>query len=138
VITVDEIMSTDLVTLGETDPLDSAARLMNERGIRHIPVVDNNGQLKGLITHRDVLASTGPDTPEASTVRIGDVMTKNVRTVDERASLRRAAIFLQKHKYGCMPVVTDGVLKGIITDSDFVSVAINLLEQIEMSEPEED
>ena len=46
-------------------------------------------------------------------------------------------LYLQKHKYGCLPVVSDGRLDGIITDSDFVAVAINLLEQMEITSPED-
>ena len=65
-------------------------------------------------------------------------MTTGVTTVDSRASLREAALFSAKNtKYGCLPVVTDGQLKGIITDSDFVAVAIDLLEQAEEIEPDE-
>jgi CBS-domain-containing membrane protein len=57
--------------------------------------------------------------------------------VDEHAGVRQAAVFLEKHRIGCLPVVTDGELRGIITDSDFVGVAINLLEQLETVEASE-
>ena len=53
-------------------------------------------------------------------------------------SLRQAALFLQSHKYGCLPVVAGERLVGIITDSDFISIAINLLEQVELAEEAED
>ena len=65
-------------------------------------------------------------------------MVTDVATVNEHAGVRQAALFLEKHKIGCLPVVTDGNLRGIITDTDFVGVAINLLEQIETTEPEDD
>ena len=55
--------------------------------------------------------------------------------VDINASLRHAALFLEKHQIGCLPVLDDEKLVGIITDTDFVAVAINLLEQIEETEP---
>lgn len=61
-----------------------------------------------------------------------------VITVDHRASLRQAALFIEKHKIGCLPVLSEGKLVGIITDTDFVAVAINLLEQLEESEPDGD
>ncbi|MDH3338783.1 MAG: CBS domain-containing protein, partial [Gammaproteobacteria bacterium] len=70
-------------------------------------------------------------------ILVKDVMVTDLATVDEHASLRQAALFLEKHKIGCLPVVTDGKLRGIITDTDFVGVAINLLEQIEDTEPVE-
>jgi len=58
-------------------------------------------------------------------------------TVDARASLRQAALFIEKHKIGCLPVVRDRKLMGIITDTDFVAVAINLLEQLEETEDDD-
>lgn len=142
-INVDEIMTNNPVTLTEEDTLGSAARLMAERGFRHIPVVRADGALVGLVTQTDVLAASQPgqmsklphDVP--ADVKIADFMTRDVSTIDERTSIRQAALHLQRHKFGCLPVVTDGRLKGIVTDSDFVAVAINLLEQLELNEPEE-
>jgi CBS-domain-containing membrane protein len=64
-------------------------------------------------------------------------MTRDVVTVDEHANLRSAALLIERHKYGCIPVATKGNLKGIITDSDFVAVAINLIEQLEETELDE-
>lgn len=54
-----------------------------------------------------------------------------VQTVDERASLRGTALFLRQNKLGCVPVVQDGKLIGIITDSVFVGIAVHLMEQTE-------
>jgi CBS domain-containing protein len=65
-------------------------------------------------------------------------MVTEVATVDRNASLRQAALFLEKHRIGCLPVVDEGKLCGIITETDFVAVAINLLEQIEDTEPVDD
>jgi CBS domain-containing protein len=64
-------------------------------------------------------------------------MSSPVQTVDEHASLRGAALHLQKHRMGCLPVTRDGALVGIITDSDFVAIAVHLMEQLELVEPEE-
>jgi len=142
-MTVDEIMTSNPVTLSEDDTLSSAARLMAERGFRHIPIVDAQGGLVGLVTQTDVLAASRSRLSEVLADRapgdalISEFMTRDVSAVDERAGMREAALYLQRHKYGCLPVVTDGKLKGIVTDSDFVAVAINLLEQWELSQPEE-
>jgi CBS domain-containing protein len=67
---------------------------------------------------------------------VEDVMVTELMTVDERISVRQAALLIEKHRIGCLPVVTEGRLVGIITDTDFVGVAINLLELIEESELE--
>ena len=143
VFTVNEMMSVGLRTLTENDSLADAQTLMNDHGIHHIPVVDGDKQLIGLVTHRDVLSATESRLSDsslvqiASEIRISEFMTRNVATISGQSSLREAALYLQKHNYGCLPVVDEGRLLGIITDSDFVGIAINLLEQLEISEPDD-
>jgi len=143
VITVEEIMSVSVQTLNPKNSLTDAKKLMAESGIHHVPIVDDAGKVVGLVSHRDTLAASDSclknddTTLNADDIAIEEFMTAGVTTVDGRASLREAALFLQKHQYGCLPVVTDGELKGIITDSDFVAVAIDLLEQAEQTEPED-
>ncbi|MFQ5937009.1 MAG: CBS domain-containing protein [Acidiferrobacterales bacterium] len=144
VISINEIMTTELHTLSQTDSLQTAIKLMAKKHIRHIPIVTGKGELVGLVTHRDVLAATDStlraksEHQNPASVPLSTVMTRDVVTVDEHVSLRSAALYLEQHKYGCLPVVTDGKLRGIITDSDFVAVVINLLEQLEAIEPPSD
>jgi CBS domain-containing protein len=138
---IDTIMTTDLITIPPTESLETARILMHDNKIHHLPVVDDDNTLVGLVTLSNVLAATDsilrdPDNRlHASEINIKDVMVTDVATVDERASLRQAALFLEKHRIGCLPVVTKGKLNGIITDTDFVGVAINLLEMLEETEP---
>jgi CBS domain-containing protein len=143
-VTVDEIMTTSLATLPVTATLADAIRLMAEKNIRHMPVLDDDGKLAGLATQRDVLAATDStlrgkeERVSPADIPLAHVMTKKVVTVDIHTSLLGAARYLQQHKYGCLPVVSEGKLKGIVTDSDFVAVAINLLEQVDEAEQPED
>lgn len=139
-ITVDEIMSVELRTLTESETLADIQTLMAAEHIRHVPIVDTGNRLVGLVSHRDVLAAAESNLGESGLAQnpreipIGDFMTRDVTTVDPRANLRQAAIYLQKHGYGCLPVEQNDKLVGIITDSDFVGIAINLLEQMEVSD----
>jgi CBS domain-containing protein len=116
---------------------------MSERGFRHIPILDDSQALIGLVSQSDVLAasasnlSSEPAARGPGEIRIGEIMTRDLATVDERANLRQAALHLQRNKFGCLPVVQNGKLRGIVTDSDFVAVAINLLEQIELQDIDE-
>lgn len=136
-ITIDEFMTSNPVTLRETDTIEDARGLMTEKHIRHIPITDSDKRLLGLVTQRDILAQTAPDC-EANTANankaLSDIMIRDVSTIDQADSLRQAAIYLQSHKYGCLPVVSDDRVIGIITDSDFIDIAINLLEQVELAE----
>ena len=142
-ITIDEFMTTDPCTLRDTDTINEARQIMTEKHIRHIPIIDSDNHMLGLVTQRDVLAATEPvllssdksDSVEATAdIRLSEIMIRNVRVVHQSDSLRQAALYLQAHKYGCLPVVSDDCLVGIITDSDFIAIAINLLEQAELSE----
>ena len=143
-VTIESIMTKDLITVSPADTLATVRELMREHRIHHLPVVGGDGGLVGLVTLTNVLAATDSflrdeeNRMRASEISVDDVMVSDIATVDEDASLRQAALFLEKHKIGCLPVVTDGELKGIVTDTDFVAVAINLLEQMEFSEPDDE
>lgn len=140
---IDTIMTTDLITILPTENLETARNLMHDNHIHHLPVVEEGEKLVGLVTLTNVLAATDSilRDPEnrlhARDIEVRDIMVTDVATVDENASMRQAALFLEKHRIGCLPVIRSGKLHGIITDTDFVGVAINLLEQIEESEPYE-
>lgn len=142
--TLDAIMTADVITISLSSTLAEARALMREHRIRHLPVVNESGEMVGLLTQSNVLAATDSvlrdedNRIRAGEIPIEDVMVKKIATVDEKASLRQVALFLEKHRIGCLPVITDDKLVGIITDTDFVGVAINLLEQIEEFEPLEE
>ena len=137
---IEAIMSTNLITVSPSATLAEARTLMHENRIHHLPVLDGD-KLIGLITLTNVLAATDSFLRDdgsrihADEIGIADAMVTDVATVDVSASLRHAALFLEKHKIGCLPVMDNHDLVGIITDTDFVAVAINLLEQIEETEP---
>ena len=137
---IEAIMSTNLITVSPSATLAEARTLMHENRIHHLPVLDGD-KLIGLITLTNVLAATDSFLRDdgsrihADEIGISDAMVTDVATVNVSASLRHAALFLEKHKIGCLPVMNNDELVGIITDTDFVAVAINLLEQLEETEP---
>ena len=139
---IEAIMSTNLITLSPSATLAEARTLMHEHRIHHLPVLDGD-KLIGLISLTNVLAATDSFLRDdgsrihADEIGITDAMVTDVATVDVSASLRHAALFLEKHKIGCLPVMDNEDLVGIITDTDFVAVAINLLEQLEEEDLEE-
>ena len=144
-LTVAEIMIREPYTLTRNDSLLDARNLMAEHHIRHIPIVDSTGCLVGLVSQRDILAaadsslfaSRAEDNSKEVYVSLSSVMSTPVRTAEPHDGLRGTAMRLQKNKLGCLPVVEEGKLVGIITDSDFVSIAVNLMEQLEVAEPDE-
>ena len=143
--TVAEIMTREPYTLGPDDTLADARQLMTQHYIRHIPVLSEENTLIGIVSQRDVLAAEdsrvlnaeGAEGSRDSYVAVSAIMTAPAQAADEHDSLRGTAIRLQQSKLGCLPVLNEGALVGIITDSDFVAIAINLMEQLEIAEPEE-
>ncbi len=141
-ITVDEIMSTSLYTLTEQHSVYDAKQLMTEKQVRHVPIVADE-TLVGIVSQRDLLAASSSSLQKLTLEEVeamekqhllGEIMTQKVCTIDERESLKSAALHLRQHKHGCLPVLSDGKLKGIITDTDFVGVAVHLIEQMEEME----
>ena len=132
---VRDLMTQPVKTVGPTSPLREVIKLMEAGHIRHVAVVDD-GRLLGLISHRDVLRSQeGSLSGALSTeqahmnrwIEARWVMTKDVRTVYPDTPALDAAQTLRSHGYGCVPVVEDGRLVGMLTDSDFVEYAIQTL-----------
>ena len=143
-IKVEDMMTRNPHTLLQSHSLADAKHTMDALDIRHIPIVDAERRLLGIVSQRDVLAAQESilqkipsDQSYTLSTPLSEIMHINIMTVEPRAGLKESAIYMQKHKVGCLPVVSDKELVGIITDSDFVAIAINLLELQEEVEPEE-
>ena len=130
---VRDLMTTKLVTLFAEQAMPLAEEIMRFRHIRHLPVVEPSGNLVGLVSHRDILAANTSSlvglTDEQRRARQGsvlvkDIMTKDMWTVTPQTYAEVAAQTLLDHVYGCLPVVEDGKLVGILTERDFLKVAI--------------
>lgn len=143
-MTLSEIMTEHPFTLGPSNSVKQAMDLMQQERIRHIPIVDEQHHLLGLVTLTDILATRESKllliSPEreaefTDSVQLDEIMTRQVASVDPHAGIKEAALYLQRHRYGCLPVLKGRKLIGIVTESDFISVAINLLELMEEQEP---
>jgi acetoin utilization protein AcuB len=117
-------MTREVVTL---DPEASAARALaacREHGIRHLPVVEG-GRLVGLVSDRDLRdVSPSRNTPDQENtlgwVRLKEMMTREPVTIHPLEAIEHAARELYDRRIGCLPVVADGELVGIITSSDMM------------------
>ena len=138
---IDVVMTTDLVTVSPSDTLDHARFLMRQHRIRHLPVLDTGGNLVGLLSQTDVLAATDSflrekdDRMNTAVLPVEDVMVTDITYVEDGASIRQAALCLERNRIGCLPVLNNGKLAGIVTDTDFVGICANLLETMEEGEP---
>jgi len=144
-LTVEEFMSANPVTLSRYNSLADARKLMDEKGFRHIPIVDDQQYLIGLVSQRNILAhatssQTFLDRDELAKIESGtllaDIMVSNLTTISPDMNVADAAHLIHKKKFGCLPVVDEeNRLKGIITDHDFVAMTLQLLDTMDQSEP---
>lgn len=129
---VSDVMSTEMVTLGRNDTLTIADDLMKQQRVRHLPVLDEDGDLCGIVTQRDlfrgaVLRALGygsrAEEMMLATLVVKEAMTENPISVAPSASLADAARLMLEHRVGSLPVLEDGRLVGILTEGDFVRLA---------------
>jgi len=123
------------ITATEDTSIESALELMHSEHIRRLPVVDKRGQLVGIVSELDLLkVSPSPATSLSiyeipyllSKIKMQDVMTKDVITVTESTTLEEAARVMADNKIGGLPVVRDGKLVGIITETDVFKIFLEL------------
>ncbi|HDM75130.1 MAG TPA: CBS domain-containing protein [Deltaproteobacteria bacterium] len=132
-VEVREIMSPDPVVLTVDDELSLAHDIMSLGRIRHLPVVEGS-KLVGIISQRDLfrasLASVLGDDYDKNrehlkSIKIREIMVKNVISVSPGMSLQEAGRIMLKEKIGCLPVVEDEKLVGLITETDLLSFLID-------------
>lgn len=112
--TVDCVMKTDLFTIRDDEPVSLAKAIMKWKKVRHLPVEDEHGNLVGLITKTNL-----QDVPPGTSQDVAAVMVKALITVDRHMALQEAARTLKEHRIGCLPIVSEGQIIGMLTDTDF-------------------
>lgn len=129
-LTVADVMSRDVRTLGPNDPVSVADELMRQGRFRHVVVVEDD-KVVGVVSQRDIFFGALSwvmgegrryhDQRLAAT-KAKDVMCARVATIDADAPLKVAAALLRERKIGCLPVVEAEQLVGVLTEGDFLSL----------------
>ena len=131
---VRDVMTPGVTTLKRNEKLTLADDIMQLGRIRHLPVVDDDdeSELIGIVSQRDLLRGALAQAlgygehgrrKMLDTLLVKEVMATDVTTVNPGALLADAAKILADRKIGCLPVVDDGRLVGILTEGDFVALA---------------
>ncbi|MGI8649836.1 MAG: CBS and ACT domain-containing protein [Rubrobacter sp.] len=129
---VRDSMTREVATLGPESSVAQAWQLVRERNIRHVPVVEG-GKLVGLISDRDLRDASpvrksdgGGDENVFGWSSMRDIMTTKPTTISPFDTIEHAAQEIYERKIGCLPVVEEGELVGIITSSDMMRTLIEL------------
>ena len=126
---IESIATKNVITVRTSDSLLAASKLLREKGFRHLPVVDAEGRLAGMLTDRDIKRASAS---EATSLEIHEllylldkldvskVMSKKPVSVTPQTAVSEASALMVKHKIGCLPVVDGGGLAGIVTETDLL------------------
>lgn len=131
-------MSKDLITAGPDITIFEAKKIMTEKNIRHLPVIDAAGKLIGIVTDRDVRDAM-PSTllkkadyeltlSKIMNYPISDIMTRNPLTIYAYYTIQDSLLVMQKKKVGALPVIDEeGYLKGILSTRDLINAFVNIM-----------
>ena len=128
---IEHCMDTDLVTVNEHEPVDLVAHLMVWNQIRHVLVEDDENRLVGMVSQRALLRLVGTYHPEQldGPLPVSEIMQRDPATVSPESSTLEAIEMMRRHGWSCLPVVKNGKLVGMVTESQFMAIAGQLLEE---------
>jgi len=121
------------VFVDENDSMKKAMDLLKDREIRHLPVLKDGEKLVGIVTERDIKqASPSPATALEireiyyllDKVKVKQIMTRRPYTISPTAPIEEAALIMREKRIGCLPVVEEGRLVGILTETDILDAFI--------------
>ncbi len=132
---VSKKMKRDVITITKNERMTTAKKILQEKKIRHLPVVEGK-KLIGLVMNMDIRkAEASPATSLEirelhyllDKLTVGEIMTKNVITISPEISVEEATTLLHDNKIGCLPVVEDGNLVGMLTENDVMDILIGVM-----------
>ncbi|MGI6655342.1 MAG: CBS domain-containing protein [Desulfobulbus sp.] len=128
-------MTSNLLTVTSRQPLVEVEQLMRKNRVRRVLVVDD-GKLCGIISSRDLFMAMPPlidgnadleQLERTGRIEAGAIMTRDPVTVDPLTPLEEAALLMRTHKFGALPVVREGELVGIITETNIFDALLEML-----------
>ena len=128
-------MTPDPITINATQTLADARQVFQQHSFKRLPVVDNKGQLVGIISDRDMKEAAPSDASTLSVyelnylndkIRVSEIMTSPVLTVETEDSVEKAAEIMHERKVSGLPVFENGKLAGIITVGNVLEAFITL------------
>jgi len=132
---VGEIMTVEVHTLTTEKMVSEAAKTMSEHRITAIPVLKDD-KLVGIITETDIIKRVVVRGLDPATTKIGDVMSSNVITAPSETTVPAAAKLMEEKRIKKLPIVDDGRLKGIVTNTDLVKSMRYTLIEMKAAEPD--
>ena len=129
-VPVNDVMSSPVITVFESDSVEAVAKLMDEHDLGSIVVVDDKGHPIGVVTERDIVIRVATKSLSAREVTAKSVMSSPLVTIEPEADIKKAAAIMQREDIGRLIVMDKGEMVGIISDKDIVAITPALIEII--------
>ncbi|MGX9135590.1 acetoin utilization AcuB family protein [Rummeliibacillus sp. JY-2-4R] len=128
---IEEIMNTDVITLKSSDTMKDAIHTMKEKKIRHLPIVDSDNKLVGLITERDLKNALPSSLLEESYERVYEQTLDKIMITEPIVGhpldfIEEIAAIFYERQIGCLPIISSGKIVGIVTRSDLLYTYVEL------------
>jgi acetoin utilization protein AcuB len=133
---VKDRMTPNPVTVTDDSSFENALHLMKEKKIRRLPIVTGDGKLAGIVVQKDLFSASPSKATSLSVfevhyllskLKMKDVMTKRVVTVGDDCPIEEAARIMVDYQIGCLPILKDDKLVGIITETDIFKTFVEIL-----------
>lgn len=115
---VSDIMTDQVISICEDEPVTAAARLMKINNFGSLPVRDSRGKLKGIVTDRDIVIRCVAADENPDNVKVSEIMSRNLVTIPSSEDVDRAAEYMAKSQIRRIPVTDNGMLVGIVALGD--------------------
>lgn len=128
---VKHIMTKDVLTLTPQHTVKAALTLMHQQNIRHLPLINEKKELVGLVTERDIKAATPPILEgemlqKQLSLPLANMMKTNIFTGHPLDFIEDAAVLFYNHKIGCLPILRENKLVGIVTGTDLLHIMVEM------------
>lgn len=128
---IQEIMTDKIVAVSQHEPVAFAARLMKRHNLGVLPVCDDKGQLRGILTDRDIVTRCIAADMSPADTKIREIMTRGIRTCSSRDDIRTALESMARDQIRRLPIVDDGKLVGMVSLCDLARSGAHTMEAAE-------
>lgn len=131
---VEEFMTTDLFTVEKDDILELVCEMIDFRKLRYVLVENQKGKLEGVVSSRGLLKhfSRNAGTMSVKPLTVKDIMIKNPITISPNESITKAMDIMEKEVIGCLPVVENNILVGVVTEQNFRQITNRLIKRLNL------
>ena len=117
-MTISDIMTERVISIGEDEPVIAAARLLKRNNIGALPVRGDKGKLKGIVTDRDIVLRCVAAEADPKEIRVGEIMSRNLVTASPFDNAKTVTERMGESQVRRIPVTENGILVGIVALSD--------------------